>query len=149
MVLPGGQTLIFCSFSYWALPIRQESESIHLAANMAWNGCFRYIFAIILFVQSFDYSWLVDEIKLNLPKELDFLNEAENAERCRRNLQSRQSRVRGRWLHSCPLGVDELWTSPGSFLIHYSDIWVYAGAQAVENFFFLSRVFALFLLNRF
>lgn len=47
-------------------------------------------------VQKFDYSWLVEEIKLNLPKELDFLNEAKNAEQCRRNLNSAKCRVRGR-----------------------------------------------------
>lgn len=48
------------------------------------------------FMQNFDYSWLVDEIKRNLPKELDFVNEAKNAEQCRKNLQSSKSRVRGR-----------------------------------------------------
>eukprot|EP00008_Paramoeba_atlantica_P010771 CAMPEP_0201480656 /NCGR_PEP_ID=MMETSP0151_2-20130828/5101_1 /ASSEMBLY_ACC=CAM_ASM_000257 /TAXON_ID=200890 /ORGANISM="Paramoeba atlantica, Strain 621/1 / CCAP 1560/9" /LENGTH=413 /DNA_ID=CAMNT_0047862591 /DNA_START=473 /DNA_END=1714 /DNA_ORIENTATION=+ len=30
----------------------------------------------------FDYLWLANEIKLNLPKELNFMNEGENAERC-------------------------------------------------------------------
>ncbi|XP_030491249.2 putative ABC1 protein At2g40090 isoform X1 [Cannabis sativa] len=31
---------------------------------------------------SFDYRWLVDEIRESLPKELDFLVEAKNSERC-------------------------------------------------------------------
>ena len=44
----------------------------------------------------FNYQWLVDEIKENLPKELDFRHEAANAERCRRNLASPRSRVRRR-----------------------------------------------------
>lgn len=32
-----------------------------------------------------DYTWLVDEIKQNLPLELDFRSEAANADRCRSN----------------------------------------------------------------
>ncbi|KAK9823333.1 hypothetical protein WJX72_001997 [[Myrmecia] bisecta] len=44
----------------------------------------------------FNYSWLVDEAKESLPKELDFHQEAVNAERCRRNLASDKSSVRGR-----------------------------------------------------
>eukprot|EP00798_Chlamydomonas_sp_ICE-L_P012309 gene12309-15472_t len=41
----------------------------------------------------FDFQWLVDEIKQNLPLELDFLHEASNAERCRHNLLSPRSRL--------------------------------------------------------
>ncbi len=44
----------------------------------------------------FNYQWLVDEIKENLPRELDFQHEAANAERCRANLASSKSRLRGR-----------------------------------------------------
>lgn len=43
-----------------------------------------------------DYTWLVAEIKENLPRELDFTHEAQNAERCRANLASPRSTVRGR-----------------------------------------------------
>ena len=39
----------------------------------------------------------MDEIKHNLPKELDFKHEAANAERCRINLASSKSRVGPRW----------------------------------------------------
>jgi aarF domain-containing kinase len=45
----------------------------------------------------FNYQWLVDEIKFNLPKELDFTHEAANAERCRALLASRRSAVGDRW----------------------------------------------------
>jgi len=45
----------------------------------------------------FNYQWLVDEVKENLPKELDFEHEAANAERCRANLASTKSRLGGRW----------------------------------------------------
>lgn len=31
--------------------------------------------------EDFRFQWLIDETKLNLPKELDFLNEAKNAEK--------------------------------------------------------------------
>ncbi|XP_047172957.1 putative ABC1 protein At2g40090 isoform X1 [Vigna umbellata] len=34
------------------------------------------------FFPSFDYRWLIDEISESLPKELDFLTEAKNSERC-------------------------------------------------------------------
>ncbi|GJQ10648.1 hypothetical protein GpartN1_g2439.t1 [Galdieria partita] len=37
----------------------------------------------------FDYQWLVNEIRENLPKELDFIHEARNAERCRTNFGNR------------------------------------------------------------
>ncbi|KAK4525302.1 hypothetical protein GAYE_SCF09G3210 [Galdieria yellowstonensis] len=37
----------------------------------------------------FDYQWLVNEVRENLPKELDFIHEARNAERCRTNFGSR------------------------------------------------------------
>ncbi|KAH9329900.1 hypothetical protein KI387_002008, partial [Taxus chinensis] len=31
---------------------------------------------------TFDYRWLIDEVRENLPKELDFINEAKNSEQC-------------------------------------------------------------------
>lgn len=34
---------------------------------------------------NFDYRWLVDEVQESLPKELDFLHEAKNSERCVQN----------------------------------------------------------------
>ncbi|KAF6264636.1 ABC1 family-domain-containing protein [Scenedesmus sp. NREL 46B-D3] len=40
-----------------------------------------------------NYMWLVDEVKHNLPLELDFNHEMANAERCRRNLNSAKSSV--------------------------------------------------------
>ena len=49
-----------------------------------------------LLFDGFDLSWLVDEIRANLPKELDFLSEAANAERCQRNLDSGRSSVNKR-----------------------------------------------------
>jgi aarF domain-containing kinase len=41
----------------------------------------------------FNYQWLVDEIKHNLPLELNFTHEAQNAARCRKNLNSPRSTV--------------------------------------------------------
>lgn len=52
--------------------------------------------AVRLFFPDFDYQWLLDEIRENLPKELDFRTEAANAARCAANLRSRRSRVDGR-----------------------------------------------------
>ncbi|KAI8470915.1 MAG: ABC1 family-domain-containing protein [Monoraphidium minutum] len=49
-----------------------------------------------LIFPDFNYQWLVDEIKENLPRELDFRHEAANAERCRANLASPKSRLAGR-----------------------------------------------------
>jgi len=45
---------------------------------------------------SFDLSWLVAEVKANLPAELDFRREAANAARCSANLARGASRVAGR-----------------------------------------------------
>uniref|UniRef100_J3LRU8 ABC1 atypical kinase-like domain-containing protein n=1 Tax=Oryza brachyantha TaxID=4533 RepID=J3LRU8_ORYBR len=36
---------------------------------------------------TFDYRWLVDEIRESAPKELDFLNEAKNSEKCLQNFR--------------------------------------------------------------
>ncbi|BDA50400.1 AarF domain-containing protein kinase 1 [Coccomyxa sp. Obi] len=52
--------------------------------------------AVHLLFPKFDYNWLVDQIKESLPQELDFSVEVANAERCRKNFSSKQSRVRGR-----------------------------------------------------
>lgn len=41
----------------------------------------------------FNYQWLVEEIKHNLPLELNFQHEAQNAARCRDNLNSPRSTV--------------------------------------------------------
>mmetsp|Transcript_20714 Transcript_20714/g.53084 ORF Transcript_20714/g.53084 Transcript_20714/m.53084 type:complete len:534 (+) Transcript_20714:223-1824(+) len=41
----------------------------------------------------FNYQWLVDEVKENLPMELDFEHEAANARRCAQNLASPRSVV--------------------------------------------------------
>ncbi|CAK0787023.1 hypothetical protein CVIRNUC_010239 [Coccomyxa viridis] len=49
-----------------------------------------------LLFPDFNYTWLVEEIKNTTPKELDFSIETANADRSRKNLQSRRSRVRGR-----------------------------------------------------
>lgn len=40
------------------------------------------------FFPSFDYRWLIDEIKESLPQELDFLTEAKNSERCLENFRN-------------------------------------------------------------
>ncbi|WIA33107.1 hypothetical protein OEZ86_006260 [Tetradesmus obliquus] len=49
--------------------------------------------AVRVVFPDFNYMWLVDEIKHNLPLELDFNHEMANAERCRRNLASPKSSV--------------------------------------------------------
>lgn len=50
----------------------------------------RYVFP------DFNYQWLVDEIKENLPRELDFCHEADNAAKAAVNLASSRSRLGGR-----------------------------------------------------
>lgn len=42
---------------------------------------------------SFDYRWLVDEIRESLPKELDFLVEAKNSEKCLENFRKLSPQV--------------------------------------------------------
>lgn len=36
----------------------------------------------------YDYTWLIEEVQRNLPQELDFENEALNAQRCKLNFSS-------------------------------------------------------------
>ncbi|KAF3433445.1 hypothetical protein FNV43_RR24547 [Rhamnella rubrinervis] len=45
------------------------------------------------FFPSFDYRWLVDEIAESLPKELDFLVEAKNSEKCLYNFRKLSPRI--------------------------------------------------------
>eukprot|EP00471_Norrisiella_sphaerica_P014418 CAMPEP_0184501704 /NCGR_PEP_ID=MMETSP0113_2-20130426/48372_1 /TAXON_ID=91329 /ORGANISM="Norrisiella sphaerica, Strain BC52" /LENGTH=633 /DNA_ID=CAMNT_0026890559 /DNA_START=119 /DNA_END=2021 /DNA_ORIENTATION=- len=40
------------------------------------------------FHPEFGFQWLVEEMKINIPKELDFIAEADNADRCRELLSS-------------------------------------------------------------
>jgi len=68
----------------------RESADADIATIQALVTIAKYLFP------TFDYQWLVDEIKLNLPRELDFLHEAQNAERCRANFASKRSKLRGR-----------------------------------------------------
>ncbi|GIL99023.1 hypothetical protein Vretimale_4271 [Volvox reticuliferus] len=67
----------------------RESCAADVATISALVAAVRWIFP------DFDYGWLVDEIKENLPRELDFRHEASNAERCRANLQ--RSAQHGAW----------------------------------------------------
>ncbi|KAG2440507.1 hypothetical protein HYH02_010385 [Chlamydomonas schloesseri] len=60
----------------------RESCAADVATVEALVGCVRWVFP------DFDYRWLVDEIKENLPRELDFRHEAANSERCRANLEA-------------------------------------------------------------
>jgi len=54
------------------------------------------VYLIKFLFPSYDYSWLVREIKINLPNEANFLLELQNAQRCQANLNSPSSRVKGR-----------------------------------------------------
>ncbi|GIL43460.1 hypothetical protein Vafri_933 [Volvox africanus] len=67
----------------------RESCAADVATISALVAAVRWVFP------DFDYGWLVDEIKENLPRELDFRHEASNAERCRANLQ--RSAQQGAW----------------------------------------------------
>jgi aarF domain-containing kinase len=66
----------------------------------------------------FDLSWLVDEIRLNLPLELDFRHEAANAARCRANLGSPRSRVAGRRARARDLAAAAPLRSPAAPPLH-------------------------------
>ncbi|CAN0909724.1 Putative ABC1 protein At2g40090 [Linum grandiflorum] len=44
---------------------------------------------------SFDYRWLIDEMRESLPKELDFLTEAKNSERCLENFWKLSPHIAG------------------------------------------------------
>lgn len=49
----------------------------------------------------FEFSWLAEEMKTNLPKELDFQSEAHNAERLVKNLERT-------WPSNCPVHVPKV-----------------------------------------
>lgn len=49
----------------------------------------------------FEFGWLADEMRTNLPKELDFISEAHNSERVRRNLERS-------WSINCPIHVPQI-----------------------------------------
>ncbi|CAD7704627.1 unnamed protein product [Ostreobium quekettii] len=77
-----------------AVKIQHPGLREHSAADVAMVEFL--VHAVKWMFPGFNYQWLVDEIKINLPKELDFVLEAANAEKCKRNLESPRSRVRGR-----------------------------------------------------
>lgn len=45
------------------------------------------------FFPSFDYRWLVDEMRESVPKELDFLVEAQNSEKCLDNFRKKSPHI--------------------------------------------------------
>lgn len=61
------------------------------AADVAMIGAL--VAAARAFFPEFDLQWLVDEVRHNLPLELDFMHEAKNAARCADNLRSNRSRL--------------------------------------------------------
>jgi aarF domain-containing kinase len=63
----------------------------------------------------FAFEWLADEMRTNLPKELDFVAEAHNAERTARN-------IRRTWPASCPIHVPAIlweWTRKRVLVMEY------------------------------
>jgi predicted unusual protein kinase regulating ubiquinone biosynthesis (AarF/ABC1/UbiB family) len=62
--------------------------SLKLIAVFARTGT---LLASLLSPQDFNYQWLIDELKHNLPLELDFNHELQNANECRANLASNRS----------------------------------------------------------
>lgn len=51
-----------------------------------------------LLFPNFDYRWLVTEVQESLPKELDFIHEAKNGERCMNNFRSLSPHL-AKWIY--------------------------------------------------
>lgn len=71
----------------------------------------------------FAFEWLADEMRSNLPKELDFVAEAHNAERTARN-------IRRTWPVNCPIHVPAIvweWTRKRVLVMEYC-----AGAKVTD-----------------
>lgn len=51
-----------------------------------------------LLFPNFDYGWLVAEVQESLPKELDFIHEAKNGERCIKNFRTLSPHL-ARWIY--------------------------------------------------
>jgi len=49
----------------------------------------------------FEFGWLADEMRTNLPKELDFISEAHNSERVTKNLERT-------WPRNCPIHIPKV-----------------------------------------
>lgn len=71
-----------------ALIYMEQVSSNFLMCGPHWVFCRSLVTLIKAVFPSQDYTWLVDEVKQNLPLELDFLAEAANAERCKQNFSS-------------------------------------------------------------
>lgn len=67
----------------------REMSKVDIMTIEGLVGAIRWLFP------DFNYQWLVEEVRENLPKELDFEHEAGNNERCRANLSSPRSVVGG------------------------------------------------------
>ncbi|PQQ13980.1 putative ABC1 protein [Prunus yedoensis var. nudiflora] len=54
---------------------------------------------------SFDYRWLIDEMRESLPKELDFINEAKNSEKCWKTFRSFLLILQLMYMHQRCIGI--------------------------------------------
>jgi aarF domain-containing kinase len=85
---------------------------------------------------AYDYGWLVDEIETNLPRELDFVAEADNADRCRSNFSSKSSRF-GKYVH-IP-GIHKEVSSPRVLTMEFVDGASVRDTEAIRNLGFSPR----------
>ena len=79
-----------------ALAIKVQHRGLREACTADIATVAALVGAAHLLFPEFDLSWLVREVRENLPRELDFAHEAANAARCAANLASPASRLKGR-----------------------------------------------------
>lgn len=63
----------------------EEFCAVDMAAVSYLLGVVKYVFP------SFEFVWLSEEMRINLPKEMDFRLEAANAERCKSDFAALKS----------------------------------------------------------
>ena len=66
--------------------VKVQHQGLREAASADIATVSALVAGVRVFFPNFDYGWLVAEIRRNLPKELDFRVEAENTERCQKNI---------------------------------------------------------------
>jgi aarF domain-containing kinase len=75
-----------------AVAVKIQHHSIKSYAEVDMFVVSLAVRAIKYFFPEFEFDWLADEMKLNLPKELDFIQEAHNSERVLWNFTQNSSR---------------------------------------------------------
>lgn len=81
--------------------VKVQHHRLHAYVDMDMLTVSAAVKVIKYIFPQFEFGWLADEMRTNLPKELDFISEAHNSERVSRNLERT-------WPVNCPVKIPKI-----------------------------------------